>query len=237
MGSPALLYWASALAEQEAARIRAECSNVTDGPGGVQSLTLFSPHFSSCSPPLMCAFKPSCLLQLNVHFIFCPLLSPHHVVPIMVSYIFPLNHQRVCVRCVGTWASTHISAETQSVQRPECPSWLCALDRRGLKCVFSFFFSWLFFRHTLWAVTLVRPTPYIILFLVTSEEHFWLHLDRNIVQLVLRGHVLCERTKEHWQCCETVREWTLNIWLYFADLLRKARPSESLIFSLDCQLK
>lgn len=146
MGSPALLYWASALAEQEAARIRAECSNVTDGPGGVQSLTLFSPHFSSCSP-LMCAFKPSCLLQLNVHFIFWPPpLSPHHVVPIMVSYIFPLNHQRVCALrwyvCIHTYFCRNSICSEARV-----PSWLCALDRRGLKCVFSFFFSSVFQTH------------------------------------------------------------------------------------------
>lgn len=146
MGSPALLYWASALAEQEAARIRAECSNVTDGPGGVQSLTLFSPHFSSCSP-LMCAFKPSCLLQLNVHFIFWPPPSLHTMWFPLWSVIFSLSIISVCVRCVGTCASTHISAETQSVRRPECPSWLCALDRRGLKCVFSFFFSSVFQTH------------------------------------------------------------------------------------------
>ena len=121
MGSPELLYRASALAEQEAARIRAECSNVTDGPGGVQSLTLFSPHFSSCSPPLMCAFKPSCLLQLNSHFIICPPTLHAMWFPLW-SVIFSLSIISVCVCCVGTCASTHISAETQSVQRPECPS-------------------------------------------------------------------------------------------------------------------
>lgn len=139
MGSPALLYWASALAEQEAARIRAECSNVTDGPGGVQSLTLFSPHFSSCSP-LMCAFKPSCLLQLNVHFIFWPPpLSPHHVVPIMVSYIFPLNHQRVCALrwyvCIHTYFCRNSICSEARV--PELT--LCTRQEGTKVCFFLFF--------------------------------------------------------------------------------------------------
>ena len=139
MCSPVLLYWVSVLCRQEAARIRAEFSNVTDDPGGEQSLTLFTPHFSSSTPPLMCSFKPS--LSAAAERTFHLLWPPPSSVPCGSHYgqlYFP-SQSSVCVCFVCVCASPHFSAETQSVHRGQS-SWVDCSEM-------TLFFFHLFFSH------------------------------------------------------------------------------------------
>ena len=182
MCSPVLLYWVSVLCRQEAARIRAEFSNVTDDPGGEQSLTLFTPHFSSSTPPLMCSFKPS--LSAAAERTFHLLWPPPSSVPCGSHYgqlYFP-SQSSVCVCFVCVCASPHFSAETQSVHRGQS-SWVDCSEMT----LFFFFICFLATKY----VTLMWLTTYVILFCDRDLGTWLASVGDKECSLLMSHHVLC----------------------------------------------